>query len=194
VSRDGLAIAVYRALIRLYPRRFRDEYGADMARLMREQCRDESTGWVVARALMDAAISIPTQHMEARMRSAPNRLVPLVYMTAAVAGLLVAILGGSERASRVLGLGLAVVAGTIGAVAWRRSAPARDAAPVTASWWKFLIAGPCLFAVVIVASGVGVNAWFLGIAIVLAGVISIAMGVVFALAHLFGHLVRGNTT
>jgi hypothetical protein len=194
MSGDGLASGAYRALVRLYPRRFRDEYGADMALLMREQCREESTGRVFARAVIDAAISIPSQHMEARMHRAPNRLVPLVYMTAAVAGLLVAILGGSEPATLVLGLGVAIIAGTIGAMAWHRSATIRDTPPVTASWWKFLLAGPCLVALVIVAAGVGVNAWYLGMVIVLAAFVSTAMGVVLLLARLFSHRVSEGTT
>jgi hypothetical protein len=179
-------IRVYRALIRLYPRRFRDEYGADMVQLIREQCRDESTVRVLARAVMDAAISIPAQHVEARMRTAPNRLVPLVYVTAAVAGLLVATLGGSDPATLVLGLGLAAIAGMIGVVSWRRTAPQSDAQPVTASWWKFVLAGPCLVALVVGGAGAGVDAWYLGMVTVLAGVISAAVGVVLALAHLFG--------
>jgi hypothetical protein len=190
VSRDAFAIRVYWALIRLYPRRFRDEYGADMALLMREQCCDEPTGRVFARVVMDAAISIPSQHMEARMRRAPNRLVPLMYMTAAAAGLLVAILGGSEPATLVLGLCLAAIAGTIGAFAWRRSAPVRETQPLATSWWKFLVAGPCLVALVIVAAGAGVNAWYLGMVTVLAAVIAVALGVVLALAHFFGRRTR----
>jgi hypothetical protein len=193
VNKDGFAIRVYRALIRLYPRRFRDEYGADMARLMRDQCRDESTVRVLTRAAMDAATSIPTQHMEARMRTAPNRVVPLVYVSAAVAGLLVATLGGSEGATLALGLGVAAVTGTIGVVSWRRAAPKHDARPVTASWWKFLVASPCLVALVIVAAGAGVNAWYLGMVIVLAAVMSTAMGVVLALAHLFARRHHTNT-
>jgi hypothetical protein len=193
VNRDDLAIGVYRALIRLHPRRFRDEYGADMTQLMREQCHDESTGRVLTRAVIDAAISIPTQHMEARMRSGPNRLVPLVYITAAVAGLLVATLGGSEGATLALGLGLAVITGTIGVVSWRRSTPTRDTRPVTTSWWKFLVAGPCLVALVILAAGAGINAWYLGMVTILAAILSTTMGVILALAHLFGRRFRAST-
>lgn len=193
MSTDARAMRAYRALVRLYPRRFRDEYGADMARLIREQCRDEPPRKVFARAVMDAAISIPTQHVEARMRRAPNRLVPLVYVTAAVAGLLVATLGGSEPATLVLGFGLAVIAGTVGVVAWRRTAAVRDAPPVTASWWKFLLASPCLVALVIVSSEAGVDAWYLGMVVVLAAVVSAVLGAVLALAHLFARHIRSGT-
>jgi hypothetical protein len=192
--KDGPAIRTYGALLRLYPRRFRDQYGADMVLLMREQRAQESASRVFARSMVDLAISIPTQHLEARMHRAPNPIVPLVYVTAAIAGLLVAILGGTNGATLVLGLGLAVVAGTVATQAWRRSRPVGEARDVTAAWWKFLVAGPCLAALVIVASGVGVQAWYLGMVVVLAAFVSTATGLVLGLAHLFTHRLRGTPT
>ena len=38
---DRATVRVYRSLLRLYPREFRDEYGTDMVQLLREQCSDE---------------------------------------------------------------------------------------------------------------------------------------------------------
>ena len=191
---DGAAIRTYGALLRLYPRRFRDQYGADMVLLMREQCTEESASRVFVRSMVDLAISIPTQHLEARMRKAPSPLVPLAYAIAAVAGLLLAILGGTNPAMLVLGLTLAVVAGAIATTAWRRSRPVGNTRAVTATWWKFLVTGPCLAAFVIIASGVGVEAWYLGMVVVLAAFVSTATGLVLGLAHLFAHHLRGNPT
>ena len=191
---DGAAIRAYGVLLRLYPRRFRDEYGADMVLLMREQRSEESASRVFTRSMVDLAISIPTQHLEARMRRAPNPLVPLVYATAAIAGLLVAILGGSNAATIVLGFGLAVVAGAIAVVAWRRSSPVSEPRTITASWWKFLVAGPCLVALVIVGSGVGFDAWYLGMVVVLAAFVSTATGLALGLAHFFTYRLRSNPT
>ena len=94
----------------------------------------------------------------------------------------------------VLGLGLAVVAGAVARQAWRRSRPVGNTRAVTASWWKFLVAGPCLVALVIVGSGVGVEAWYLGMVVVLAAFVSTATGLVLGLAHLFTHRLRGNPT
>ena len=37
VNGDRPALRLYRVLLRLYPREFRDEYGADMVRLLRDQ-------------------------------------------------------------------------------------------------------------------------------------------------------------
>jgi hypothetical protein len=38
---DRATVRVYRSLLRLYPREFRDEYGADMLQLLRDQSSDE---------------------------------------------------------------------------------------------------------------------------------------------------------
>jgi hypothetical protein len=194
VKDNGLAIRAYGALVRLYPRAFREQYAADMVRLMREQRSDESASRLFTRSLVDLAISLPTQHLEARMRRAPNPLVPLVYATAAIAGLLVAFLGGSNAATLLLGLGLAIAAGTVATLAWRRSRPVGNARTVTATWWKFLLAGPFLVAVVIIAAGVGVDAWYLGMVVVLAAFVSTATGLLLGVAHLFTHHLRGTTT
>ena len=191
MSRARLVERAYRAMVRLYPRRFRDEYGEDMVRLIREQCRDESAWRIAARSTVDLAIAIPTQHLEARMNRAPSALVPLVYAVFALGGVALAIVGGSDPTSSVIGLAVALGAGTLGILAWRRAAPGRATTP-TGTWWKFLAAGPCLIGLVIVASGAGVNAWFLGLVTVLTAVVSTATGVVLGLAHLWNRRVRGN--
>jgi hypothetical protein len=191
VSRARLVERAYRALMRLYPRRFRDKYGNDMVMLIREQCRDESAWRVAARSTLDLAIAIPTQHLEARMNRAPSALVPLVYTVFAIGGVVLAIVGGSDPASLVIGLGVAIGTGTLGILAWRRATPIR-ATTRTGAWWKFLAAGPCLIALVIVASGAGVNAWFLGVITVLVALVSMATGLVLGLAHLWNRRVRSN--
>ena len=50
-------------------------------------------------------------------------------------------------------LGLAVATGAMATLAWRRSRPVGTTTAVTATWWKFLVAGPCLAALVIIATG-----------------------------------------
>jgi hypothetical protein len=186
MTRDRVSVRAYRALTRLYPRRFRDEYGTDMVVLVRDQCRDEAAWRVFPRLLVDLAITIPTQHLEARMRRAPSPLVPLIYLAVAAAGLLAAIAGGTNVTALVIGLGIALIAGTIGVTAWRRAAPVRETT-LTANWWKFLTAGPCLIATVIVAAGLGVEAWYLGLATVLIAFVSIAIGLVLGVSHTVNH-------
>jgi hypothetical protein len=193
MSRERPAVRVYRALTRAYPRRFRDEYGADMVALFRDQCRDEP-GWrVLPRAALDLAITIPTQHLEARMRRDASPLVPLIYLAVALAGLLLAIAGGTEPTTLAIGVTVALGAGAVGFVAWRRSSPARDATP-TGSWWKLLVAGPCLVVVVILAAGAGVEAWYLGLASVLLALLLVALGLVLGVLNLVKRRTRGIPT
>jgi len=58
------------ALLHLYPRGFREEYGADRALLVAASLRDERAGSVVARTLVDLAITVPTRHLEAHVSRA----------------------------------------------------------------------------------------------------------------------------
>ena len=120
---DRFVVRSYGAIVKLYPRQFRDEYGPDMVLLFREQCSDESAWRVLARVAVDLAITIPNQHLETRMRRTPSPLVPLLYLAFSAAGLFVAIVGGSNRSGRVIGLSVALGAGVVGALAWRRTAP-----------------------------------------------------------------------
>jgi hypothetical protein len=189
VNGDRAAVRAYRAVTRLYPRRFRSDYGTDMVSLFRDQCRDEPAWRVLTRAAIDLAVTIPTQHLEATMHRTPNPAVPLIYLTVAVAGLLLAILGGSNATTAIVGLAIALGAGTIGVIAWRRAMPVRDTG-LTGHWWQFLVAGPGLVAIVIVAAGLGIEAWSLGIVTVLAGIVATAIGVVLGISHLYTHRIR----
>ena len=73
------AVGIYRGLLRVYPRRFRDEYRDDMALLFANQLRDEPAGRVWARVVIDLAITIPARHLEAHMNRPPNPTMPLVF-------------------------------------------------------------------------------------------------------------------
>ncbi len=193
MSGERVAVRAYRTLTRLYPRRFRDEYGPDMVSLFRDQCRDEPAWRVLPRASVDLAITIPIQHLESSMRRAPSRVVPLAYLAIAAAGLLLAILGGTNVATVIIGVGMALGAGTVGVLAWRRSAPVHDTT-LTANWWKYLVAGPCLIVLVIIAAGAGVEAWFLGMACVLTALVLTAMGLLLGVSHLYKGRMRGVPT
>ncbi len=97
-------LRAYGALVALYPREFRDEYGADMVQLARDACRDDPTWLVAGRVLVDLAVSIPTQHLEAHVHRSPSHLVPLIYTAVAGAGIVLALAGGSNVASLFVGL------------------------------------------------------------------------------------------
>jgi hypothetical protein len=189
VSGERVAVLAYRALTRLYPRHFRHAYGADMVSLFREQCRDEPAWRVLPRAAVDLAITVPSQHLETNMRRAPSRLVPLTYLAIAAAGVLLAIVGGTNVPTVIMGLGIALGARTVGVLAWRRAAPVHETT-LSANWWKYVVAGPSLIALVIIAAGVGVNAWFLGMACVLAAIALTATGVLLGVSHVYNRRAR----
>lgn len=189
MNRDPVAVRVYGVLTRLYPARFRDDYGNDMVSLFRDQCRDEPTSRVLSRAVVDLAITIPTQHLEATMRRTTGPLVPIIYLAIALAGVLLTIVGGSNAMTAIIGLAIALGAGTIGVISWRRATPVRETT-LTGHWWKFVVAGPCLIAIVIVAAGLGVEAWSLGVVTVLSGFVLTAIGLVLGVSHLLNHRTR----
>lgn len=186
MSGGRVAVPVYRALVKLYPRRFRDEYGDDMVATFREQCGDPSVHGACRRAAVDLAITIPTQVLEAGMRKSSPTLVPLLSLAIALAGLITAIAGGTSPTTLVIGFAVALVAGTIGIVAWRRTAPVREAS-LTGSWWMFLGAGPALVVLVLGAAALEVEAWILGTMILLLAIVSTVVGLGLGVAHLLNH-------
>lgn len=171
----------YSALLSLYPRRFRDDYRSDMEQLFREQCADEPLWRVGGRALLDLALTLPTQHLEARMNSTSTPLVPLLFAALAIGGLLLAVVGG-EPATLILGLCITAVAGTLAITSWRRAAPVRPAV-ADRVWLMLLVGGLALIGLVIIGSGLDIEAWYLGLAMVLAGAISMIAGSVLGVVQ-----------
>jgi hypothetical protein len=180
---DRGVLRAYGALVALYPREFRDEYGADMVQLAREACRDDPPWRVACRVLVDLAISIPTQHLEARMRRSPSPLIPLFYTAVSGAGIVLALAGGTNVALLVVGLVVAAIAGMLAVVAWRRVAPVGGLVQTT-HWWKFVVAGPVIIGGVIVAAELGVDAWFVGMFFVFSALILTGVGLLLGLARL----------
>jgi hypothetical protein len=54
----------------------------------------------------------------------------------------------------------------------------------TAAWWKLMLAGPCLLAVVVVSASAGVEAWFLGLFIVVLAFAVTGLGALLGLVRL----------
>lgn len=138
------AIGAYRVLLRLYPRHFRNDYGPDMALLFADQLRDEHTGRVLVRSVVDLAITIPARHLEAHMHRPPRPLVPMLFSALGTAGLGIAVVGGTNPA--MLAVGLATAVGFLGlaAAAWRRGRPVAEVRAVSANWWRFLAGGAAI--------------------------------------------------
>ena len=145
----------YRRLIRLYPRQFREEYGADLVLLLADQLRDDPPWRAYTRSAVDLALTVPARHLEAHMKRPPSTILPVVYATSALVCLLLLGVGGSNPAFSLV-LMLPVIGFSAMAVtSWRRGRPFVDARAAD-GWWRFLVAGVAsLVGAIVVTSIVG---------------------------------------
>lgn len=143
--------ALYRALLVLYPRSFRVDYGDPMAQLFADRVRDVGAkAWL--RALPDLARTVPIQRIEAVMsRLGPRaRVLALAFAVLGATAVSIGIGGGA-----VLPIAVAVVAVLISqrrlfASLGGERAPLRHA--VVQAWWA-PIAG--LLGGVMILAGIG---------------------------------------
>jgi hypothetical protein len=181
------SVRVYRGLLRVYPRAFRDEYGTDMALLFADQLRDEAAPRVWARGVVDLAITIPARHLEAHMTRPPNPIVPIVYAAISLTGLLFGVVVGSEPGTAVFGLVVAVAAGVLAFASWRRTRPVTAPGSATERWWQVVLAGGGLLgatiAVLTVVGEVSEGWWAPTMLVLLAGILTTATGVILGIAH-----------
>lgn len=166
---------LYRLLLRLYPRSFRDEYGDDMVALVRRQLRDENQARVAARTALDLAITIPARHLEARMNRTPTTLLVLTFVAVGAA---LAVLGGPAG---LLG-GVALFA--LAVVTWRRNRPIVQMAD--GRWWKLVLAGVLgLVALILVTTITGElpqGGWYIAMVTMLTSFALITAGVLLRIA------------
>lgn len=185
------AIGVYRTLLRLYPRRFRDEYGPDMALLFADQLRDEPAARVWVRGMVDLAITVPTRHLEAHMNRPPTPVAPLLFVVVSLTGVCIAVIGGSSLGMLAVGLSVAAVAAALAAAAWRHTRPVAVARPATAHWWKFLTGGAgILVAVIVLTTATGEvddSMWWPMVITVVGALLLLGTGVVLGVARLTGN-------
>jgi hypothetical protein len=169
---------IYRALVLLYPRRFRHEYGDDMVALLEDQLRDEQALRVFARALLDLLVTIPTHHLEVHMPGSATTGLVLSFAAFAVAS---AVFGGP------FGVGAAVVLLVVAALVWRRSRPVVAAGD--SRWWKLLFAGVGLLGTLVVVTTMTGElpdgAWFVAMAALFTSFVLIGAGVVLGVASRF---------
>ena len=181
-------VRAYRALLHLYPRRFREEYGVDMAVLFADQLRDEPAGRVWARCAVDLAITIPTQHLETHMTRSPSSTVPVLFSALSVAGVAFALLVGSSVGLALVGLAVAIVAGALAVASWRSSRTVTADRPATSHWWKVLVTGVGVFTTTVVAVNavgeVSEDWWAPMMLTLLAGILTTAAGLILGIVHL----------
>jgi hypothetical protein len=182
VSASSALIGTYRAVQRLYPRRFRAEYGEAMVELLRDQLRDEAPWRVCGRTVIDLAVTIPVRHVEVHM---PRTRTPLFVLAAT----LVAAAACFAFVEGLLGLVVAFLGVALAVVIWRRERPARERQPVVDRWWRFLLVGVGALAIVVGgATAVGELSepvWVLAMLGLLAGVALVAAGVVLGVVRMF---------
>lgn len=187
-------VRAYRALLHLYPRRFREEYGDDMALLFRDQLHDESARRVWARCVVDLAITIPTQHLESHMNRPPKSIVPVLFAALGVAGVVFALVVGSSVGLSAVGLAVAVVAGVLATASWRGTRTAAATRPVRTQWWKIVLVGVgTLTATIVVVNVVGEvsEGWWAPMMLAfLVGILTTATGLVLGIGQLTARRAR----
>jgi hypothetical protein len=185
----GRHVAIYRRLIALYPKGFRAEYGPDLIAHFARQLHDDGPLRTWGRTGRDLVVTVPTQHAEARMHRPSNTAVATALgFVAAVAALCALVVG--RAAVLLVGLAIAVAAGTAARWTWRAAQPVReDGDDLTRHWWRFLAAGAAVLGITFGSmalwpdADLGGNAYalaFLGIA---TGLVLAGGGVLLGLGH-----------
>jgi hypothetical protein len=187
-------LRVYRLLVHLYPRRFREEYGPDLVLLVADQLRDEPTWRVLSRSAVDLAVTLPTRHLEAHMDRAPTPLVPAVFGALALSAVIVgATIGHPLILLACVAVG--VTAGWLGLLAAHWARPVTQSRPATAHWWKLLAGGAGLLgALVAITTATGElpdGGWLVAMVTGLTAFVLLGAGIVLGIAHLAARTSRG---
>ena len=182
-------VAVYRCLAALYPKAFRDVYRDDLVATFALQLRHEGPGRVWLRTLHDLIVTLPCQHLEARMnyRPTPHAASVPIFSIAVGVGVL-AVISGEGPVPWILLL-IAAAGLLVAVLSWQATRPMQPT-PVryTKHWRKCLVIGVALLAGVIVAlngpslddAGAG---WMLVIAGLVMSVALIASGIAMGVAQ-----------
>jgi len=181
------ALGAYRLLIRLYPKRFRDEYGPDVVGLLADQLHDEPTWRVLTRTAVDLALTLPTRHLEAHMARTPAPLVPALFGALALSAVVVGATVGRPLVLLVC-IAVGIAAGWLGLTAAHRARPLAEPRATSAHWWKLLAAGAGLLAALIAtttATGeLPDGGWLIAMISGLAAVTLLGAGIVLGIIHL----------
>ncbi|MET0275881.1 MAG: hypothetical protein ABW211_03435 [Acidimicrobiia bacterium] len=131
----------YRAVIRVYPRKFRREYSDSMTQLFMDRARHEGVGRAWRVAARDTAVSAPRQYKESVMHASPQTKLVVAALATAAGIIATMFIGGSLITIALLFL-----------LAWELAAilRGRGAGITTHRWWTFTAAGVGVFMFIIV--------------------------------------------
>ena len=151
---DERSVALYRRLSALYPKSFRREYGDDLDAMFAEQLREDGVARVWLSAIHDLVVSVPTQHLEARMNRPAPQTVAVIATFATVAALVLAVAAGTGPIVGVFLL-IAVVALVVATLGWKATRPmSRAGGSVSNRWRTILFVGVALLAAVLLVINV----------------------------------------
>ena len=147
-------VAVYRALSAFYPKSFRDEYGDDLVATFTEQLRDDRATGVWLSTIRDLVVTVPSQHLEARMLRPAPQTVAVIATAVTVAALVLALVVGTGPVVGVFLLA-AVAAMIVATLARKAARRAVGHGAGRANRWRTLLAvGVTLLTAVIVVINV----------------------------------------
>ncbi|MET0626980.1 MAG: hypothetical protein ABW033_00815 [Acidimicrobiia bacterium] len=135
------SVRTYRAVTRVYPPKFRREYGEPMVQLFADRVRRDGGRRAWGSALRDVSISAPYQYWESLMNASPQTKLTVAAVLTGIAAIAFLLVGGA-----ILGLVLLLV------LAWELYAILRMRGHRVSEqrWWKFAGSGVALFAVLFI--------------------------------------------
>lgn len=189
--RDDASVRLYTSLLRIYPRRFRDEYGTDMALLFARQLRDGPAPRVWGRTLLDLTVTVPSCHLELLMSTPSTSAAPIAFAAASLALTAVAIAAGTVLGVIAVAVPLAVLTATLAVLTWRRSRPVVGSASLEVHWWKLLLGGAAVLTALVLgttATGeLSAGAWWPAMLLGLLSVVALVAGLLLGVARLAHH-------
>ncbi len=145
-----LSVGLYRSMTALYPKSFRREYRQDLVAAFTQQMHDDHTAKVWLCAIRDLFVTIPTQHLEAKMNRPTPQTVAVIATCVAVAALVLAVVAGTGPVVGVF-LSIAVSGLVVATLAWQAARPVSPTGVGNANHWRtIMVVGGALVAAVIV--------------------------------------------
>jgi hypothetical protein len=182
-------VEAYRLTIRLYPRAFRDEYGEDLVQLFVDQLAAERAPRIVARTLLDLALSVPQRHLESDMRTPRTSLLPVLFFVVALSSLAVGLVVGHPSVLALCAV-VTLVSIALALVAIHRARPLSEVRSATSRWWVALGGGILLMAGLVVVTNITgelpEGGWLLAMITGLTALVLMGIGVVLGIVHLAG--------